>query len=123
MDRFIADLQRSKQDFYAQSERLQHWAEISLGSVNVQDLLRSILKSDRKAEKMFTLYNQEVSTRGRNVFALYSAFTNYATYADERNGFNLRNTGNDTQAVSMFQREHEVSQWISSKPFEALVAA
>ena len=89
----------------------------------VGPLLRSILKSDRKAEKMFTLYNQEVSTRGRNVFALYSAFTNYATYADERNGFNLRNTGNDTQAVSMFQREHEVSQWISSKPFEALVAA
>ena len=88
-----------------------------------KELLESIMKSERKAEKMFGLYNQEVSVRGRNVFALYSAFTNYASYADERNGFSLRNTGNDTQAISMFQREHEVSQWIESKPFKELVAA
>tara|TARA_R100001163_G_C5026280_1_gene167711 strand:+ start:145 stop:1008 length:864 start_codon:yes stop_codon:yes gene_type:complete len=123
MDRFIADLSRSKQDFYAQSERLQHWATIDLSHINVKDLLDGILKSDRKSEKMFTLYNQEVGTRGRNVFALYSAFTNYASYADERNGFNLRNTGNDTQAMSMFNREHEVSKWIESKQFKELVAA
>ena len=123
MDRFITDLNRSKQDFYSQSERLQHWANIDLSGTNVKDLLDSILKSDRKSEKMYTLYNQEVSIRGRNVFALYSAFTNYATYADERNGFSLRNTGNDTQAVSMFSREHEVSKWIESKPFKELVAA
>ena len=123
MDRFIADLSRSKQDFYAQSERLQHWATIDLSHINVKDLLDGILKSERKSEKMFTLYNQEVGTRGRNVFALYSAFTNYASYADERNGFNLRNTGNDTQAMSMFNREHEVSKWIESKQFKDLVAA
>ena len=57
------------------------------------------------------------------MFALYSAFTNYATYADERNGFNLRNTGNDTQAVSMFNRENQVSQWIASPVFRQLEAA
>jgi hypothetical protein len=72
---------------------------------------------------MFTLYNQEAGVRGENVWALYSAFTNYATYADERNGFNLRNTGKDTSAVSMFNREHQVSQWIESKPFKELIAA
>ena len=123
MDRFISDLRSSRQNFYLQTERLQEWANIDTSSVNVKELLESIMKSDRKAEKMFGLYNQEVSVRGRNVFALYSAFTNYATYADERNGFSLRNTGNDTQAISMFQREHEVSQWIESKPFKELVAA
>ena len=123
MGRFITDLHSSKQDFYQQSARLQQWATQDLTFVNVKDLLDKILKSERKAEKMFTLYNQEVSVRGRNVFALYSAFTNYATYADERNGFNLRNTGLDTQATSMFQREHEVSKWIESKPFQDLVAA
>jgi hypothetical protein len=82
-------------------------------------MLEKLLKSDRAAEKMFVLYNQEVSVRGRNVFALYSAFTNYASYADERNGFQLRNTGNDTKAVSMFQREHKVSQWIDSPVFNS----
>ena len=123
MDRFISDLRSSRQNFYLQTERLQEWANIDTSSVNVKELLESIMKSARKAEKMFGLYNQEVSVRGRNVFALYSAFTNYASYADERNGFSLRNTGNDTQAISMFQREHEVSQWIESKPFKELVAA
>ena len=123
MDRFISDLRNSKQDFYAQAERLQHWANISLTTVDVKAMLEKLLKSDRAADKMFVLYNQEVSVRGRNVFALYSAFTNYASYADERNGFQLRNTGNDTKAVSMFQREHKVSQWIESKPFKELVAA
>ncbi len=123
MDRFITSLDKSKQDFYAQSERLQHWATKSLAAVNVKDMLEHILKSDRKAEKMFSLYNQEVSTRGRNVFALYSAFTNYASYADERNGFSMRNTGLDTEAKTMFGREHEVSKWIESPAFKQLVAA
>jgi len=68
------------------------------------------------------LYNQEVSTRGRNKFALYSAFTNYATYADERNGFTMRNTGNDTAAVTMFNRENKVAQWVDNTMFRELAA-
>lgn len=122
MDRFIRDLRESSQSFYAQSERLQQWARTDISTVDVKSLLEKLM-SDRKAEKMYSLYNQEVSTRGRNVFALYSAFTNYASYADERNGFNMRNTGNDTEAVSMFNREHEVSKWIETKQFKELVAA
>lgn len=123
MSRFISSLDKSKQDFYEQSERLQHWATTPLHTVDVKDLLDKILKSDRKSEKMFSLYNQEVSVRGRNVFSLYSAFTNYATYADERNGFSMRNTGFDTEAKTMFGREHEVSKWIQSPTFQQLVAA
>jgi len=91
--------------------------------VRVQDLLKEIIPSDRKAEKMASLYSQEASVRGANVFSLYSAFTNYSSYADERNGFILRDTGNDTQAESMWQREHEVSKWLSHHKFKALVAA
>ena len=123
MDRFIRDLRESTQSFYAQSERLQGWANKPLYIGNVKAMLDTLLKSDRMAEKMFGFYNQEASVRGQNVWALYSAFTNYASYADERNGFNLRNTGKDTGAVSMFQRESKVSQWIESKPFKELIAA
>jgi hypothetical protein len=65
----------------------------------------------------------EASVRGHNKFALYSAFTNYASYADERNGFNLKNTGNDTNAISMWGREQEVSQWVSHKNFAQLCEA
>ena len=122
MDRFISDLRNSRQDFYKQTEQLQRWAETSLVTVDVRAFLEKLMKSDRAAEKMFILYNQEVSIRGRNKFALYSAFTNYATYADERNGFTMRNTGNDTAAVTMFNRENKVAQWVDNTMFRELAA-
>ena len=120
LDRFITELEKSQQDFTAQAEQMQRWANISLAHVNVKELLEGIMRSDRKAEKMHTLYSQEAGVRGRNLWALYSAFTNYATYADERNGFNLRNTGNDTQAISMFKREIDVAGWIDTPQFKSL---
>ena len=122
LEKFIQELESSVTDFYDTADKFQRWAETSLMSVDVKALLDSVIKSERKSEKMFTLYNQEVSTRGRNVWALYSAFTNYSTYADERNGFNLRNTGNDTVAQSMWAREQEVAKWISSPQFQAVAA-
>jgi len=102
---------------------MQVWAQTSLKYVDVSSLLESMLASKRKSEKMYSLYMSEAATRGHNKFALYSAMTNYATYADERNGFNLRNTGNDTQAMSMWSREQEVSKWVSDKLFVELEAA
>lgn len=123
VERFITQLRKSNEDFQMQTRRLQQWANQSLATVDVRAFLEKLMKSDRAADKMFTLYNQEVATRGRNVFALYSAFTNYATYADERNGFTMRNTGHDTAAVTMFNRENKVGQWIDSEPFKRLVAA
>jgi len=118
---FIDQLNRSKQDFYAQSERLQAWADKPLYADNVKSMLESLDKG--KSKRMFELYNQEASVRGNNAFALYSAFTNYATYADERNGFKLRNTGKDTDAVSMWEREEKVTRWVDSKQFKELLAA
>ena len=123
LDRFITELHRSQQDFTAQAEQMQRWANTSLAYVNVKELLEGIMKSERKSEKMYTLYNQEAGVRGRNLWALYSAFTNYATYADERNGFNLRNTGHDTQAISMFKREIDVAGWIDTPQFKSLEMA
>lgn len=123
LDTFIGQLNRSKQDFYAQSERLQGWANKPLVYTNVRDMLHSLLKSEKVGDKMLGLYAQEANVRGHNAWALYSAFTNYATYADDRNGFKLRNTGGDTEAVNMFQREAKVAQWIESKQFKELLAA
>lgn len=120
---FVRELNRAKHDFYAEGDKLQEWALTSIAHVNVHELLKGIMKSDRKADKMYALYRTEVSTRGENVFALYSAFTNYSSYADERNGFSLKETGGDTQAISMLRREHEVASWVDSGAFKSLVAA
>ena len=86
----------------------------------IADIIKNIVKSDRKAEKMNILYQNEVINRGSNVFSLYSAFTNYSSYADERNGFKLKEMGNDTASLSMWNREQEVSKWISSNEFKKL---
>ena len=123
MDSFIYELQRAQTDFWKQTQELQVWAQTSLRHVNVSSLLEDMLGSKRKAERMYSLYMEEAAVRGHNKWALYSAFTNYASYADERNGFNLRNTGNDTQAISMWSREQEVSKWVSDKRFKMLEAA
>ena len=88
----------------------------------VKEMLESIMP-DRKSEKMYSLYNQEAATRGQNAWALYSAFTNFSSHQSENNGFSLRNTGNDTQAESMWKREQEVAKWTSSPQFRQLVAA
>ena len=122
LDRFITELHKSQQDFTAQAEQMQRWANTSLMHVDVKAMLEGIMKSDRKSEKMYGLYNQEVATRGRNLWALYSAFTNYATYADERNGFALRNTGSDTQSKSLFMREIEVANWVNTPQFQSIAA-
>ena len=126
MSRFINELNQSSLDFQEQSDKLKTWARVELPTYSNKgwnEVLSSITKSDQKAKKMLPLVQQEVSKRGRNVFALYSAFTNYASYADERNGFNLRNTGNDTQSQSMWAREHEVTKWIATPEFKKLAAA
>jgi hypothetical protein len=123
MESFIYELNRARTDFYTQAQQMQVWAHTDLKYVDVSSLLDDMLGSKRKSEKMYSLYMQEASTRGHNKFALYSAMTNYATYADERNWFNLKNTGRDTQAISMWSREQEVSKWVSDDRFRLLEAA
>ena len=122
MEKFASDLKKSQQDFNEHAKQMQRWANSSLMQVNVKDLLKDIVK-DANAEKMYSLYRSEVTNRGDNLFALYSAFTNYATYADEQNGFKLRETGKDTQSVNMFKREISVAKWIETPQFRQLEAA
>ena len=123
LDRFINELRRAKQDFYEHGRKLQTWASTHIGAVQVEELLSTVMSSDSKADKMLSVYFSEAATRGHNLFALYSAFTNYSSHANDNNNFKLRDTGNDTQAQSMFRREQDVSKWISTPQFRALELA
>lgn len=122
MDTFIRRLGKSKDNFYARADQLQRWAESPLVTVDVKALLESIMKNNKQAEKMFALYREEAVTRGQNLWSLYSAFTNYATYADERNGFKMRDTGNDTLAHNMLLREYDAAKWVNTPQFRSLVS-
>ena len=123
LGRFIGELEHTIQDFNNTADAYQKWAETKLYTIDVSAMLKSIM-SDEKAEKMFSLYNQETVTRGRNVWALYSAFTSYANPLNvDTNGFALRRTGNDTQAQSLWKREQDVAGWINTPQFREMVAA
>jgi hypothetical protein len=123
MHDFLSEIENMDFDFKRHTAKLQEWANTSLPRSNVEPVLCSLMKSERKANRMHDLYKAEASKRGDNLYALYSAFTNYSTYADERNGFKERNTGKDTKAVTMWKREEEVSKWVSSPQFKALTNA
>tara|TARA_R100001086_G_scaffold108429_1_gene54784 strand:+ start:132 stop:1034 length:903 start_codon:yes stop_codon:yes gene_type:complete len=121
---FGSEVQECIKSFNNNAIKLQKWADKTLDHVNVEEVVKKLLKSDNKAEKMYALYRQEVSNRGNNMFALYSALTNYSSYADTRNGFALRNTSggrNDTH--NMFKRELEVSKWTHSDTWKSLEVA
>ena len=122
LDTFIEELNKAKVEFNDHGRLLQTWADKQVVAEQVHYALKAIVKSDRKAEKLTTLYLNEASTRGHNVFSLYSALTNFATYADERNDFKLRETAADTAAVTMFKREQQVNDWVSHPAFLALAA-
>ena len=122
VENFMRKLRVAKTNFDLQGKRLQTWATTNLAHVQVDELIQKIVKSERKSRKLHDLFLDERRMRGNNLFALYSAFTNYSSYADARNGFELRNTGNDTKAVSMLAREQEVSKWVSSPEFLELAA-
>ena len=122
VENFMRELRVAKTNFDLQGKRLQTWATTNLAHVQVDELIQKIVKSERKSRKLHDLFLDERRMRGNNLFALYSAFTNYSSYADERNGFALRDTGNDTKAVSMLAREQEVSKWVSSPAFLELAA-
>ena len=123
MHDFLSEIENMDFDFKRHTAKLQEWANTSLPRNNVEPVLCSLMKSERMRIRMHDLYKAEAHKRGDNLYALYSAFTNYSTYADERNGFKERNTGKDTKAVTMWKREEEVSMWVSSPQFKALTNA
>ena len=121
VDIFQSELADSVVNFEGEAEKLQEWATICTKRLDIKSVLDYMMGNEKKSDKMLALYREESRKRGENLFALYSAFTNYATYGDERNGFTVRNTGNDTKAITMWKREQEVAKWIDSPVWNDLV--
>lgn len=61
---------------------------------------------DRLGARLHHQYLSEVQTRGRTLWAVYSALTYYSSHSNGE--FSLRNTGNDHAAATMIKRENDV---------------
>ena len=131
MGLFVREVERSVGVFYEQARDLQVMAtthcSIEQGNAAIDAILGNTDPADRKinrasrADKMRDLWLVEAQTRGANVFALASAFTNYSSHTN--NGFALRETGADHGAVTMLSREVEVTGWLQHPAFTSLLAA
>lgn len=108
--------------FAAQVETMKAWSATGLTWTQIEETVRALPSvSDKKAEKLLERAARECAERGFNVYALTSAFTFYSSHNSD--DFPVRVTGNDNVATTLSDRQDEVSRWVRSAPFTALLAA
>ena len=101
---------------------MRGWAETAITWTQIEDTIRALPSmSERKAERLLDRAARECADRGFNVYALTSAFTYYSSHNSDE--FPIRNTGNDNVATTLASRQSEVTRWVSSSPFQRLLAA
>ena len=90
-----------------------------------ETLIKAIIPQDRINGRMIELANQNAEYWGNTLASVSNAFTNYATYADDRNGFSLNSTGGDldNKVERLFDRKFQVRDWMKSKPWLDAVSA
>ena len=108
--------------FSEQVETMKQWSDTGLTWTQIEETVRALPSvSDKKAEKLLERAARECADRGFNVYALTSAFTFYSSHNSEE--FPVRVTGNDNVNTTLSDRQTEVSRWVRSQPFQALLAA
>ena len=79
-----------------------------------ETVINNIIPFERTQKAMLELTADNMDQWGNNTFGLYNAFTNYATYADERNGFAMRESSNDNQIERLHSRSFDVMNWVNT---------
>jgi hypothetical protein len=89
-----------------------------------ETLIKAIIPQERINTRMIELANANAEYWGNTLASVSNAFTNYATYADTRNGFQLNNTGDniDNKVERLFDRKFQVRDWMQSQPWRDAVA-
>lgn len=108
--------------FAAQQDVWKRWTETPVKVAGVAELFDAVSTSTKMREGLLEQYEREADTRGKNVWAVYSTLTYYASHADGR--FTLRKSVEeaDTVASTMLTRELNVSKWLSTPEFKRLEA-
>jgi hypothetical protein len=120
LDDFVDDIGGLEERFNAHVAWCKNIAAKRVSEEQIQMLLDDVIPFERTRVKMLDSVMEEVSTRGWNVWSVYSAFTQYASHEDR---FGLKNTANNNIAERMFNRNTDVARWTSSPAFMAMAAA
>ena len=88
-------------------------------SVNALKTALEDILPERASKNMLNSVLDEFSVRGANAWAVYSAFTQYASHEDR---FSFRQTANENTLERQFKRNEDVAKWIEHPAFLQLVA-
>jgi len=121
-DLFSVTLVDAAEIFYTKAREYEQYARQPLPHRNGIAFIEALPNiSDKKQEGLLTLYMGEIATRGENVFALHSAFTNYSSHIN-KDLFRTRETGSDIHDERMFKREEEVLAVLESTQWRDLTS-
>lgn len=118
---FAGFIEQQCAEYVTRVRTWQQWASKQITPAEAEAVLNANNMAGRKVKKMMEQFERESGVRGRSVWALYSALTNYASHNSEL--FGVRNSGNvDNTAITLDAREREVAKLIESDAFLSVAA-
>lgn len=110
---FLNNVTTGIKRFEADVLRYQSYAETKVLTPFVHSFFENLSGvSERNVKRLQEQYQEEMSIRGNNLWAVVSTLTNYASHTDGR--FPTRNTGNNHDGVTSFNRQTQVNKWLNS---------
>ena len=104
----------AKDIFLGQVNYVQSLADTLVSFSQIKQITEDLF-NERKAAQMITSIMREVDIRGSNMFAVHSAFTQYASHSDR---FGFRRSANENNLVErQFKRNTEVVKWLEHDAF------
>lgn len=106
--------------FATQQDVWRKWDKTPVKLDDVAALFDKVSTSAKMREGLLDQYERESDARGKNVWAVYSTLTHYASHSDGR--FTLRKSVEeaDTVASTMLTRELNVTKWVQTDEWRKL---
>ena len=102
----------------------QRLALLKMSETTRKQVIEAMIPESRINGRMIALANDNAEYWGDSAYSVVNALTNYASYADDRNGFTLNKTkdGLDNSAERLYDRRFKVEQWLNSKAWQDAIA-
>jgi hypothetical protein len=120
LDHFRELLENGLGQFYSDADKYQDMVNCPVNDHYVEEFFAKKF-SPRRVKNLMVQYHEEVAARGKNVWAVHSTLTNFASHSSDL--FTVRNTGNDNAARTLNNRQGEVHKIMQSQLWTDFQAA
>ena len=116
-EQLVAEFAGAKEAFEKQVYYVRHLASRSVSEPQIDDMIEDLFGEKKFGKKMREAINDEVSSRGPNVFSVVSAFTAYSSHESDRFAFRQTKHANNNIAVRQNDRSLDVARWMEHPLF------